>query len=118
MPNHLHCILYFPEAGFGLDKILFNGRFIAYEIVNRLSLQMKQRPQKLCRMHLRKGKRRKNNYIKSSKILLMPKQFFQKISCSETCLSADRLNYIRHNLPTAGRSGKRNMEFSRRYCLL
>ncbi len=37
MPNHVHCILYFPEAGFNLDKIISNGkRFMAYEIVNRL----------------------------------------------------------------------------------
>jgi len=37
MPNHIHCILYFPENGFNLNKILSNGkRFMAYEIVNRL----------------------------------------------------------------------------------
>lgn len=37
MPNHVHCILYFPEAGFSLSKILSNGkRFMAYEIINRL----------------------------------------------------------------------------------
>ncbi len=36
MPNHVHCILYFPEAGFNLNKILSNGkRFMAYEIINR-----------------------------------------------------------------------------------
>ena len=36
MPNHVHSILYFPEAGFNLDKILSNGkRFMAYELVNR-----------------------------------------------------------------------------------
>ncbi len=39
MLNHVHCILYFPKAGFNLDKLLSNGkRFIAYEIVNRLEL--------------------------------------------------------------------------------
>ena len=26
MPKHVHRILYFPEAGFGLDKILSNGK--------------------------------------------------------------------------------------------
>ncbi len=37
MPNHIHCILYFAENGFNLNKILSNGkRFMAYEIVNRL----------------------------------------------------------------------------------
>jgi putative transposase len=35
MPNHVHCILYFPDAGFDLNKLLSNGkRFIAYEIIN------------------------------------------------------------------------------------
>jgi REP element-mobilizing transposase RayT len=37
MPNHLHCILYFKEAGFDLNKIISNGkRFMAYEIIERL----------------------------------------------------------------------------------
>ena len=37
MPNHVHCILYFPETGFNLNNIVFNGkRFMAYEIINRL----------------------------------------------------------------------------------
>ena len=26
MPNHLHVILYFPEAGFNLNKIISNAR--------------------------------------------------------------------------------------------
>ena len=37
MPNHLHVILYFPEAGFNLNKIISNAkRFMAYEIIKRL----------------------------------------------------------------------------------
>ncbi|HRN56329.1 MAG TPA: hypothetical protein PLL71_07750 [Agriterribacter sp.] len=37
MPNHIHCILYFKEAGFDLNKIISNGkRFMAYEIIRRL----------------------------------------------------------------------------------
>ena len=37
MPNHLHCILFFPTADFSLDKIISNAkRFIAYEIIKRL----------------------------------------------------------------------------------
>ncbi len=36
MPNHIHCILYFPNAGFYLNKIIGNGkRFMAYEIISR-----------------------------------------------------------------------------------
>lgn len=37
MPNHVHTILYFSEAGFNLNKIIGNAkRFMAYEILNRL----------------------------------------------------------------------------------
>jgi putative transposase len=37
MPNHVHLILYFPEIGYDLNRILGNGkRLIAYEIINRL----------------------------------------------------------------------------------
>ncbi len=37
MPNHLHCILFFPTADFSLNKIISNAkRFIAYEIIKRL----------------------------------------------------------------------------------
>lgn len=37
MPNHLHCILFFPTANFSLNKIISNAkRFIAYEIIKRL----------------------------------------------------------------------------------
>ena len=37
MPNHLHCILYFANEGFDLNKIISNAkRFMAYDIVKRL----------------------------------------------------------------------------------
>lgn len=37
MPNHLHTILYCPNAGFDLNKIIGNAkRFMAYEIIKRL----------------------------------------------------------------------------------
>ncbi len=38
MPNHLHCMLFFPKADFSLNKIVSNAkRFMAYEIIKRLS---------------------------------------------------------------------------------
>ncbi len=38
MPNHVHCILNFQEEIFDLNKTLSNGkRFIAYEIIKRLT---------------------------------------------------------------------------------
>jgi REP element-mobilizing transposase RayT len=37
MPNHLHCILFFPSPDFSLNKIISNAkRFMAYEIIKRL----------------------------------------------------------------------------------
>ena len=43
MPNHLHVILYFPEAEFNLNKIIGNAkRFMAYEIIKRLEKMKKQ----------------------------------------------------------------------------
>ena len=37
MPNHVHCILFFPTEQFDLSKLVANGkRFMAYEIVKRL----------------------------------------------------------------------------------
>ena len=37
MPNHVHCILFFPTENYDLNKIVGNGkRFMAYEIVKRL----------------------------------------------------------------------------------
>ena len=37
MPNHVHCILFFPTENYDLNKIVGNGkRFMAYEIVKKL----------------------------------------------------------------------------------
>ena len=37
LPNHLHCILFFPSSNFLLNKIISNAkRFMAYEIIKRL----------------------------------------------------------------------------------
>jgi putative transposase len=37
MPNHVHTILYFPETGYNLNKMIRNAkRFMAYEIIDRL----------------------------------------------------------------------------------
>ncbi len=51
MPNHVHCILFFPNDEFALNKLISNGkRFIAYELVkqlkneghNKILLQLKE----------------------------------------------------------------------------
>lgn len=37
MPNHLHVLLYFPEPGYNLNKIIGNAkRLMPYEIIKRL----------------------------------------------------------------------------------
>ena len=37
MPNHVHCILFFPDEDYDLNKIVGNGkRFMAYDIIKRL----------------------------------------------------------------------------------
>lgn len=38
MPNHIHCLLNFPSKGFSLNTVVSNAkRFMAYEIIKRLS---------------------------------------------------------------------------------
>src|ERR1700744_2000512 len=38
MPNNIHCVLSFPEKGFSLNTVISNAkRFMAYEIIKRLS---------------------------------------------------------------------------------
>ena len=40
MPNHVHCIIFFPNDNYNLNKIISNGkRFITYEIIKRLEQQ-------------------------------------------------------------------------------
>ena len=79
MPNHIHCILYFLQAGFKLDKILSNGkRFMSYEFVNRLEIANEIKTLKSLQDALTEKEKEKSNCIKYSKILLMPMQFFQK----------------------------------------
>ena len=44
----MHCILYFKEAGFNLNKIISNGkRFMAYEIIRRLKQEQENTMLKL-----------------------------------------------------------------------
>jgi len=40
MPNHVHCILFFPSDDFNLSKIVANGKhFMAYKLIQRLQEQ-------------------------------------------------------------------------------
>ena len=97
MPNHVHCILYFPEAaGFRLDKILSNGkRFIAYEIVNWLEFANEMETLKTLQDALTEREKNKKQLHKVFKDSFDAKAIF-----SEKFL-VHKLNYIHHN-PVSG----------------
>ena len=96
MPNHVHCILYFPEAGFNLNKILSNGkRFIAYEIINRLETANDAITLKKLQDALTERERKKKQLHKVFKDSFDAKAIF-----SEKFL-VQKLNYI-YNNPVSG----------------
>ena len=79
MPNHVHCILYFPEAGFNLDKIISNGkRFMAYEIVNRLEFADEIETLKTLQDALTEREKKKKQLHKIFKDSFDAKAIFQK----------------------------------------
>ena len=97
MPNHLHCILYFRESKFDLNKMIGNAkRFIAYEIVSRLqknreSVLLKVLTNAVTDREKKKGQL--HRVFKSSfdaKAIFSDKFLMQKI------------NYIHHN-PVSGK---------------
>ncbi len=97
MPNHVHCILYFPEAGFNLNKILSNGkRFMAYEIINRLENANDIRTLKTLQDALTDRERKKKQLHKVFKDSFDAKAIF-----SEKFL-IQKLNYIHYN-PVSGK---------------
>jgi len=97
MPNHVHCILYFPEAGFNLNKLLSNGkRFMAYEIINRLENANNIRTLKILQDALTDRERKKKQLHKVFKDSFDAKAIF-----SEKFL-IQKLKYIHHN-PVSGK---------------
>ncbi len=96
MPNHVHCILYFPEAGFNLDKIISNGkRFMAYEIVNRLEFADEIETLKTLQDALTEREKKKKQLHK-----IFKDSFDAKAIFSEKFL-VQKLDYIHHN-PVSG----------------
>jgi len=97
MPNHVHNILYFPEAGFNLDKILSNGkRFMAYELVNRLEKANDTNTLTILQNALTERERKKKQLHKVFKDSFDAKPIF-----SEKFL-LQKLNYIHYN-PVKGK---------------
>ena len=97
MPNHVHCIVYFPEAGFNLNKILSNGkRFMAYELVNRLEKANDIHALTILQNALTERERKKKQLHKVFKDSFDAKPIF-----SEKFL-LQKLNYIHYN-PVSGK---------------
>ena len=97
MPNHVHCILYFPEAGFDLNKILANGkRFMAYEIINRLEKANDTNTLTILQNALTEREKKKKQLHKVFKDSFDAKPIF-----SEKFL-LQKLNYI-HDNPVKGK---------------
>jgi putative transposase len=97
MPNHVHCILYFPEAGFTLSKILSSGkRFIAYEIINRLEKANDIHTLQILQAGITEREREKKQLHK-----VFTDSFDAKAIFSEKFL-LQKLNYIHYN-PVSGK---------------
>ena len=97
MPNHIHSILYFSEAGFDLDKILSNGkRFMAYQLVNRLEKANDTNTLAILENALTERERKKKQLHKVFKDSFDAKPIF-----SEKFL-LQKLNYIHYN-PVKGK---------------
>ncbi|WP_462251141.1 transposase [Ferruginibacter sp.] len=78
MPNHVHCILYFKDTGFDLNKIISNGkRFMAYEIITQLKDKGATDVLKTLSDALTAIEKRKVNCIKFLKIPLTPRQYIR-----------------------------------------
>lgn len=97
MPNHLHCILYFPEENFDLNKIIGNAkRFMAYEIVNRLEKHRETRILQILKAAVTAREKKKGQLHKVFKDSFDAKAIF-----SDKFL-IQKLDYIHHN-PVSGK---------------
>jgi len=97
MPNHLHVILYFPEPGYNLNKIIGNAkRFMAYEIINRL--EEKKMNEELGFLHGAVTKRE----AKKGQIHKVFEESFDAKGIYSEKFFMQKLNYIHHN-PVSGK---------------
>ena len=96
MPNHVHCILYFRNIPFDLNKVIGNGkRFMAYEIIKRLeALNKTEVLSQLCHITDREIK-------KGQKHKVFEESFDAKPIFSEPFLE-QKVNYIHMN-PVRGK---------------
>ncbi|MDQ6757280.1 MAG: hypothetical protein M3004_10130, partial [Bacteroidota bacterium] len=91
------CILYFPEAGFNLNKLLSNGkRFMAYEIINRLEHENDTYILNILQDALTEREKKKKQLHK------VFKDSFDAIPIFTEKFLFQKLNYIHHN-PVSGK---------------
>jgi REP element-mobilizing transposase RayT len=97
MPNHIHCMIHFPNAGFNLNKIIGNAkRFMAYEIINRL-----ERNDQHELLHILSTAVTPNEKKKGQLHRVFKNSFDAKPIFSEKFL-LQKINYIHRN-PVAGK---------------
>ena len=97
MPNHLHCIMHFPEENFDLNKIIGNAkRFMAYEIVKRLKERKETALLELLTTAVTEREKKKGQLHKVFKDSFDAKPLF-----SDKFLM-QKLDYIHHN-PVSGK---------------
>jgi putative transposase len=97
MPNHVHCILYFHDEQFDLNKIVSNGkRFMAYELINRLE---KQNNIELLNSLSDALTERENKKGQKHKVF---KDFFDAKGIFTEYFFMQKLNYVHHN-PVSGK---------------
>ena len=97
MPNHIHCIIYFPTEGFNLNKVIGNAkRFMAYAIINRLEENNQQEM-----LHTLSNAVTANEKRKGQLHRVFKNSFDAKAIFSEKFL-LQKINYIHHN-PVSGK---------------
>jgi REP element-mobilizing transposase RayT len=97
MPNHLHALLYYAGRDSSLNKLIGNGkRFLAYDIVNKLEEQHKEKILHRLSMAVKPRDRKcgkKHEVWKSS---------FDVKQCRTEQFVLQKLNYM-HNNPCSGK---------------
>ena len=97
MPNHVHLLLYFPQPGYSLNRLISNAkRFLAYEIIKRLKAANNTTVLTLLQQGLTQRERRKGQQHN-----VFEESFDAKAIYTEAFFR-QKLNYIHHN-PVSGR---------------
>jgi REP element-mobilizing transposase RayT len=97
MPNHVHCILFFPDENYDLNKIVGNGkRFMAYEIIKRL----KEKQSNSVLLQLKEGLTEKD--LKKNQLHKVFEGSFDAKPLYHRAFLLQKINYIHLN-PVRGK---------------